>query len=198
MSYIIVGLGNPGEDYKNTRHNTGRIVLESLRNSSDADFSEWKKDLKNKVLVSVGRLGSKKITLLEPDDFMNNSGQSLKLLIKSKKSAEELVVIHDDLDLPLGNLRISFNRGPGGHNGVKSVIKNIGTEAFVRIRIGISGVTPSGKLKKPQGERDVEKFIIGEFKKSELEILKKVSKKIIEAIACLISGTREKAMGLYN
>lgn len=198
MSYLVAGLGNPGEEYKNTRHNAGRIVVDFLRDSSDADFSDWKNDVKNKALVSTGKLNSKKLTLIFPDNFMNNSGGSLKSFVNSKKAAEELIVIHDDLDLPMGSYRISFNRGPGGHNGVKSIIKNIKTEAFVRIRIGISPVTPSGKTKKPVGEKDVEKLILGEFKKPEIDLLKKMSKKITEAIVCLMAEGRDKAMSLYN
>lgn len=198
MSYIISALGNPGDEYKNTRHNTGRIVLEFVKNGANADFPDWKDDVKNKAFVSVGKISGKKVTLLEPNNFMNNSGTSLRTFITSKKAAEELVVIHDDLDLPIGKYRISFNRGPGGHNGVKSIIKNIKTEAFVRIRVGISPVTPSGKLKKPSGEKDVEKLILGEFKKPEMETLKKMSKKVAEAISCLITDSREKAMSLYN
>ncbi len=198
MTYIIAGLGNPGEEYENTRHNVGRIVLEVLKKSGDAEFSDWKEDVKNKALVSTGRLAGKKATLLEPNNFMNNSGLSLKSLVLSKKSAEELIVIHDDLDLPIGTFRISFNRGPGGHNGIKSIIKNIKTEAFVRIRIGISPTTPSGKLKKPTGEADVDKFIISEFKKPEFDVLKKISKKIADAIVCLVTDGRDKAMSLYN
>ncbi|MDO8492942.1 MAG: aminoacyl-tRNA hydrolase [bacterium] len=198
MSYIIVGLGNPGEEYKNTRHNTGRIVTEFLRNSSDVEFADWKSDVKTKSLISTGKLGSKKLTLLWPDNFMNNSGVGLNKLVTSKKTAEELIVIHDDLDLPIGSFRISFNRGPGGHNGVKSIIQNIKTEAFIRIRIGISPVTPSGKIKRPVGEADVEKLILGEFKKAELDLLKKESKKIIEAVSCIITEGRNKAMSLFN
>ncbi len=198
MSYIIAGLGNPGEEYINTRHNTGRIVLEFIKNSAEAYFSDWKEDGKNKSLIASGKLGSKKMQLVEPNNFMNNSGLSFRNIVMSKKAAEELVVIHDDLDLPIGKYRISFNRGPGGHNGIKSIIKAVKTEAFVRIRIGISPTTPSGKIKRPIGEKDVEKLILGEFKKPELDILKKLSKKLSEAIACLTTYGRDKAMSLYN
>ena len=198
MSYIIAGLGNPGEEYLNTRHNTGRIILEFIKDSAEEEFGDWKEDLKNKALVSLGKLGGKKVTLLEPNNFMNNSGNSFRSLVMTKKAAEELIAIHDDLDLPMGNYRISFNRGPGGHNGIKSIIKAIKTEAFVRVRIGISPSTPSGKLKKPMGEKDVEKHILGEFKKLELETLKKISKDISRALICLMTEGREKAMSLYN
>jgi PTH1 family peptidyl-tRNA hydrolase len=198
MAYIIVGLGNPGEEYTNTRHNAGRIILEYVRKSSEADFSDWKSDTMRKALMSKGTLGGKKVSMLYPDNFMNNSGNSLKDLVITKKSAEELVVVHDDLDLPIGTYRISFNRGPGGHNGIKSIITNIKTEAFIRVRIGISPVTPSGKIKRPIGEADVEKLILGEFKKPEMETLKKISKKITEALISIVTEGKDKAMSLYN
>ena len=198
MAYIISGLGNPGKEYLNTRHNTGRLVLEFVKRGAEADFSEWKVDVKNKVLIVSGKLGGKKVSLVEPNNFMNNSGNSFRSLVMTKKAAEELIVIHDDLDLPTGKYRISFNRGPGGHNGIKSIIKAIKTEAFVRVRVGISPSTPGGKLKKPTGESDVEKHILGEFKKPELETLKKISKDISKALICLMTKGRDKAMSLYN
>jgi PTH1 family peptidyl-tRNA hydrolase len=151
MSYVLVGLGNPGPEYEKTRHNTGRIVLEIFRKK--CDFPDWEPDKKLKALVSKGKLGKAEILLLEPETFMNNSGGSVKPLITSKKKAESLVIIHDDLDLPIGSYKISFNRGSGGHKGVENIIKAIGTEGFVRVRVGISPVTPGGKLKKPSGRR---------------------------------------------
>ena len=204
MAYVIVGLGNPGEEYTNTRHNTGRIILEIAKKSFD-DCSNWELDKKNKVLISKANAGGNlpagrhgKVLLAMPDNFMNNSGGSIKSFIKSPKDAENLMVIHDDLDLAIGTMKISFNRGSGGHKGVESIIKNIKTEAFVRIRIGISTVTPGGKLKKPKGEKDVAKFILAEFRKSEMDLLKKIGKKVGDAIVTLITEGRGKAMSLYN
>ncbi len=197
MAYTIVGLGNPGEEYTNTRHNTGRIILEIAKKSFD-DCSNWDLDKKNKVLTSKTSVGGKKVLLAMPDNFMNNSGGSIRSLIKSAKDAENLVVIHDDLDLAIGAMKISFNRGSGGHKGVESIIKNIKTEAFVRIRIGISTVTPGGKLKKPKGDKDVAKFIMAEFRKPEMDLLKKIGKKVGDAIVTLITEGRGKAMSLYN
>jgi len=200
MAIIIVGLGNPGEEYKDTRHNTGRIILENIKKnlSKDFSFSEWKNDKKLHAIVSDGKVGKEKILFLEPDNYMNNSGASLKPLITSKKKAEELIVVHDDLDLPIGKHKICFNRGSGGHKGVESIIKNIKTEGFLRIRIGISPVTPSGKMKKPKGEKEVETIILGKFKSSEMDELKKISKKMTEGVITLIEGGREKMMSLYN
>ncbi|HBM45613.1 MAG: Peptidyl-tRNA hydrolase [Parcubacteria group bacterium GW2011_GWF2_38_76] len=200
MSYIIVGLGNPGEEYEDTRHNMGRIVLENMRKifSKDADFSDWEFDKKLRALFSEGKVAKQKIMLIEPDNYMNNSGGSVKPLITSKKKAEELIVIHDDLDLPIGKYKITFNRGSGGHKGVESIIKNIKTEGFVRFRMGISPVTPSGKLKKPSGEEAVTKMIMGKFKESEMAEIKKMSKRLAEATEMMIAEGRDKAMSLFS
>lgn len=198
--YIIAGLGNPGEEYRETRHNTGRMALEYVR--KQFDLPDWEENKKIKALVSEGKVGSgkssQKIMLVEPETFMNKSGVSLVSLVKSKKAAESLVVIYDDLDLPVGRMKVSFNRSSGGHNGLESVIKSVKTEAFVRIRVGISPVTPAGKMKKPSGEKAVADFILGKFSPKEYEALKKVFKRVPDAVAMLISEGVEKAMGEFN
>ena len=194
--HYIVALGNPGKEYNNTRHNVGRIALEEFVKKNK--FSDWVPDKKLKSLSSEGKIGKEKILLIEPETFMNKSGLSLQPIITSKKRAEVLIVIHDDLDLPIGKFKISFNKSSGGHRGVESIIKAIKTEAFTRVRVGISLTTPSGKLKKPKGEKEVGDFILGEFKKSEIEILKKISKKVAEALEMIIAEGKEKAMGEFN
>jgi len=168
--YYIVGLGNPGEEYELTRHNTGRLAL--------ADFAK-----NNKVIF--------------PDTFMNNSGKALKNLIKSKKAAKNLIVVHDDIDLPLGRFKIVFGRDSAGHKGVESVIKNIKTKDFIRIRVGTSPITPGGKIKKPPAEKVIA-HIIGKFKPAELKIVNKLSKKITSAIEVITKEGLQKAMSLYN
>lgn len=196
MAYILVGLGNPGEEYETTRHNTGRIILEAFY--KECNGTEWKKDAKLNALVSKGKCGSTPVSFVFPETFMNNSGKSVAPLVTSAKKAEQLVVVHDDLDLPMGTIKISFNRGPGGHNGVFAIQKSLKTEAFVRLRVGISPTTPGGKLRKPKGAEAVEKFILGNFSEKELAELKKVSKITSKALAVLISEGREKAMGEFN
>ena len=174
---LIVGLGNPGKEYENTRHNTGFIMLQMV---------EKKLNLKDKVKFVM------------PDKFMNNSGKVVAPLIKSKKDLKDLVVIYDDIDLPLGKMKISFNRSSGGHNGLGSIIKALKSEEFLRIRIGTSPTTPSGKIRKPKGEKDVLKFLLGEYKEKELNELKKLSKKVVEALEVIFTEGKEKAMSLYN
>jgi PTH1 family peptidyl-tRNA hydrolase len=174
---LVVGLGNPGKEYENTRHNTGWIMV---------GLVEKKLDSKNKIKFVL------------PDKFMNNSGKVVVSLIKSKKDLKDLVVIYDDIDLPIGKMKISFNRSSGGHNGLGSIIKALKSEEFVRIRIGTSPATPSGKIRKPKGEKNVLKFLLGEYKKSELKTLKKLSKKVALALETIFTEGKEKAMSLYN
>jgi len=175
MSYLIVGLGNPGAEYEKTRHNTGRLVVAS----------------------AAAELGHRAKFLL-PETMMNDSGRAVAKLVKSKKAAEKLVVIHDDLDLPLGRVKISFGRGAGGHRGAASIIKALKTEKFIRVRVGICPTTPGGKLKKPRGEKAVIDFILGDFKPAELATLKKLAKKITAALETLIADGREAAMSAVN
>jgi PTH1 family peptidyl-tRNA hydrolase len=196
MQYVIVGLGNPGEEYVDTRHNAGRMVLEVFRKKND--FPEWATDKSLKARVSKGVFGKDKIVLLEPDNFMNVSGKSVTPFIKNAKDAERTIVVYDDLDLPLGTMKISFNRSSGGHRGVESIIKALKTPAFARLRVGICPTTPTGKPRKPKGEDAILDFIVGPFKKPELEVMKKVTKKGADALALILSEGREIATGKVN
>jgi len=176
---LVVGLGNPGKEYENTRHNTGRILVGMIE-----------KKLEDSKIKSL--------KFLLPETFMNNSGRVVAPLVKNKKDLKDLVVIYDDIDLPLGKIKISFNRSSGGHNGLGSIIKSLKSEEFLRIRIGISTATPSGKIRKPKGEKAILNFLLGEFKKSELETIKKLSKKVAEIVETIFTEGKEKAMSLYN
>ena len=199
---LIVGLGNPGKEYENTRHNTGRIILEKIAKAGN--FSEWRDDMKLKSFRTKGEIGGpacagrEKVEFLLPNTFMNNSGVAVCQIIDDKKKLKNLVVIYDDMDLPVGSLKISFNRSSGGHNGLESVIKKVKSREFVRIRIGVSPATPTGKLKKPKGEEAVLKFLLGKYKEDELKSIKNLSKKIAEIIAMLSAEGKDKAMSVYN
>lgn len=203
MSYILVGLGNPGAEYENTRHNTGRIFLEAFRIAEN--LPDWESDFKTKALISSGKIDKANVVLIEPETFMNKSGEALKQIkdLRFKLSGKgkdkmlealNLAVIHDDLDIPFGKFKISFNKSSGGHRGVESIMKAIKTEAFVRVRVGISPVTPKGDLKKPKGEEAVDKHILGKFSPDQLAAFKKLSKLVNESLHTLVTEGREKAM----
>jgi len=201
MNYIIVGLGNPGAEYEDTRHNTGRMAVEAL--AKRIGETEWKEDKKLKAETLKTRIGlsgqgKNTVLLVKPNTFMNKSGNAVGPVVKSKKAAETLVVVHDDLDIPFGKMKISFNKSAGGHRGVESIIKAVKTEAFIRMRIGISPVTASGKMKKPQGEKEVEMLILGKFKPGEQDTLKKIMKRAAEGLELIVTDGRDIATGKVN
>lgn len=198
-NYLFVGLGNPGKEYEFSRHSFGRRVLLSLaqKTSEGLEVNEWKFDKKLKAQISAGKLGKNKFQLLLPENMMNNSGGSVKPLIKSKKEVVNVVVLHDDIDLPLGTVKISFDRGSGGHRGVESIIKALKTKAFVRLRLGVSPMTPSGKIRKPANEKMID-FIIGNFKAGEDLVVKKTIKTAKNIIVSMIDSGLESTMNFYN
>lgn len=196
MAWIVVGLGNPGEEYEATRHNTGRMGVEFLAKKSGA--SAWKEDKTSKSRTTGARIGRELLALVLPETFMNKSGFSAAKFVKSVKAAEKLIVVYDDLDLPLGTFKISFNRGSGGHKGIDSIARFLKTKRFVRVRVGISPATAGGAIRKPHGEKEVEKFILGQFKSHEMEELQRVYKKVCEAIEAIVSEGREIAMTRFN
>ena len=196
MKYRVVGLGNPGKEYENTRHNVGEMALRQLHRAFEA--TEWEEDKKLKAETAEAKLGKHAITLVFPLTLMNNSGKSVAPLVKSKKDLERLVVIHDDLDLPLRKIKISYGKNSGGHRGVESIMRAVKSKEFIRIRIGVSPETSGGKLKKPSGEKAVVDFILGKFKPTELEMLKKEFKSIAGAIEVFVEGGREKMVSTFQ
>ena len=191
---LVAGLGNPGKKYRNTRHNIGFRILDEFQKENN--FPTFKLVRKFNSLISKREFSGKEILLAKPQTFMNNSGKTLKLLIRNKKAMAELIrienlwVVHDDIDLPLGKIRISKARGSAGHKGVESIIKELGTKNFVRIRIGIQ--PKSGKPRNP------EKFVLQNFTKKEEEILKEVIKKTSQALKTALREGLEKAMTEFN
>ena len=194
MRYIV-GLGNPGEEYEMTRHNAGRMAVLEFIKKEKIDQPEFDKKLK--ALVAKGEIGKSKFQIILPETFMNKSGDSLKPLALSAKKAENLIVVHDDIDLPLGKVKISFGKNSGGHKGVESVIKAVKTINFTRVRIGISSTSAKGVVKKPSGDKFLD-YIVGKFKPVEMAEMKKSAKKTAEALSVIISDGTEKAMGEFN
>jgi PTH1 family peptidyl-tRNA hydrolase len=190
---IIVGLGNPGKKFEKTRHNLGFMVLD--RFSKKNKFPKFKMKREFLAMVSEKKIGKEKIILVKPQTFMNNSGLAVKEILKKLRTSNiehltsNLWVVHDDLDIPFGKIKISFGRGSGGHKGVQSIIDEIGTKNFVRFRIGIG--------KKEVGIRKKE-FVLEKFSKKEEKILKKVIELICRAIEMAIKEGIEKAMSEFN
>ncbi len=196
-TYLVIGLGNPGEEYERTRHNIGRMAVESFADS--IDITEWKPDSAARSLLGQGTLGSAKVICALPETFMNKSGLAAAYLAKAKRvKAENVIVVHDDMDMPAGKIKLSFDRGSGGHRGIESIIKALKTREFVRVRVGVSPTTPGGKLRKPVGEDKVVRFLLTKMRDADMAVYKKVFKKTNEALTSIVEEGREKAMNIFN
>ena len=186
---LVAGLGNPGKKNKNTRHNIGFRILDKFLKESN--FPKFKSSKKFHSLISEGEIAKRKVLLIKPQTFMNNSGKAIKALITYHKlPTTKLIVVHDDIDLPLGKIKIVKNRGSAGHKGVESIIKELGTKNFVRLRIGIQ--PKSGKPRSP------ERFVLRKFTKAEEKIVKEIVKKSCDALKAALEEGREKAMTKFN
>jgi PTH1 family peptidyl-tRNA hydrolase len=194
--YYIIGLGNPGTEYIGSRHNVGFAVIDAVYKKGD--FSDWKDKKDMKAQVASGEYAGKKVTLIKPQTYMNLSGTAVSKIYKNKKDGEKILVIHDELDLPLGKMKISFGKKSGGHRGVESLIKVWKSDSFGRLRIGISNATSKGKIKKPTGEEEVVKWVLGKFKPSELDEFKNVLKKAEKGCALAVSYGAMLAMNEVN
>lgn len=194
--HVIVGLGNPDDEHVGTRHNTGRMAVMKIHDAND--FSEWKQDKKPPMLSAKGSVNGKKSVLVLPNTYMNNSGRAVAHFVKNKKDAGNTIVIYDDLDLPLGTIKISHGRSSGGHNGVESVIRALKTRDFVRVRVGISPKGAKGMAKKPSGEERILKFLLSKFTPSETAELKKVFKVVHDAVDRIVTEGYQSAMTYVN
>ncbi len=182
--WVIAGLGNPGKRYSRTRHNIGFMVIEEIAN-------KHKITLYNKKEYRFGKffINDSPVMILEPLLYMNMSGYVIKyVLTRFDINPKNLVVIHDDLDMDVGKIRIKKNGSSGGHKGVESIIQNIGTKDFIRIKIGI------GREKSVNPEE----YVLGKIKRQEMTILRESIKKASEAAECIISEGIERAMNRFN
>jgi len=194
MAYTIVGLGNPGGEYTNTKHNVGRMVVASIADANDIEMKEHKASNAEK---GTGIVAGEKTTLLNPNTFMNKSGSAVSKIVKSVPAAKKMIVIYDDLDMPLGKIKISFGGGSGGHKGVESIARGIKTKDFIRLRVGISAATAKGVAKKPKGEEKVIKHLMSDFGKDKT-IWNKAKKKTIEAVELILCDGHVKAQNEVN
>ncbi len=195
MKYLVVGLGNPGKKYEKTRHNVGRITVEHFaKNTLGGDFSY---DSISNAQKMKGSSGEHEVLALLPETYMNNSGESVKMYVKTKEEAGHLIVVYDDVDLPLGTLRISFDRGAGGHKGVQSIENHIGTPAFIRLRMGILPRGEEGEIVKPSRDA-MNDFVVGGFRPDEQEIVSDMLARGLKAIQAIIETGYDVAMNEYN
>lgn len=185
--YIIAGLGNPGKEYDNTRHNAGFMAIDALSKKYGIDVTEKKA----KGLIGKGVIEGHKVILVKPQTFMNLSGDCLRELTDYFKIdvENELIVIYDDITLDVGGLRVRKKGSAGGHNGMKSIIANLGTMDFQRIRVGI-GEKPA--------KMDLADWVLGHFKKEDMEALQDALSESTEAVKLILDGETDEAMNKYN
>ena len=185
--YIIVGLGNPGKDYQNTRHNIGFDVIDALADVAGISVIEKK----HKAIIGKGVLGSQKVILVKPQTYMNLSGESVRDVIDYYKIDEEqeLIVISDDISLDVGMLLVRKKGSAGGHNGLKNIIQHLGHDTFMRIKMGVG--------EKPKGY-DLADYVLGHFTQDERKVMNEAAKAATEAIRMMVAGEVEKAMNAFN
>ena len=185
-NWLIVGLGNPGLRYEKTRHNLGFMLVDWLAR----EFQTQVKREECRALIGRAEIENLKTELVKPQTFMNLSGESVGCLLrKENRSAEKLIVISDDLALPIGTIRLRARGSAGGHNGLKSMIQCLRTEEFIRLRIGIQPEHPL---------RDTRDFVLENFSKTDLETVEKVLEQSAKAIRAVLSDGIEKAMAIWN
>lgn len=183
--FIIAGLGNPGKKYENTRHNMGFLTIDLLAEEYDIKVDK----LKFKSLVGEGRIAGQRVLLMKPQTYMNLSGEAVReALAFYKIEPEELIVIYDDIDIPTGTFRIRKKGSAGTHNGMRSVVHQIQSDQFPRIRVGI------GSEKKV----DLINYVTGGVSKGERELLEDALVKSAKAAACIVEKGIDKAMNEYN
>jgi len=186
---LIAGLGNPGGKYKNTRHNAGFMILDKIRGGFG--FNEFSLNKKFNAEVAEGRFANEKIILAKPQTFMNESGRTAQAILNFyKMQPKDVIVIHDDSDLPLGKIKIKLGGQSGGHNGIKSIIKNLGSENFLRIKIGVRN---NRTEKMP-----LDKFVLQKFGLLESGKVKKSVEVAAEAARDILNEGETKAMSKYN
>ncbi|OLP17571.1 aminoacyl-tRNA hydrolase [Leptolyngbya sp. 'hensonii'] len=193
MPQLIVGLGNPGSKYEQTRHNVGFAVIDALARSWQISLTE---NRKFQGLFGEG-LGPQahKIRLLKPLTFMNASGQSMRAVVDwFKLEPQSVLVIYDDMDLPIGKIRLRLSGSAGGHNGMKSAIAHLGTQNFPRLRVGIG----SPKSPVSQAEKDAISHVLGQFSVAESKLLPEILRLVEEVLEMSLKQGIEKAMSLYN
>lgn len=185
--FIIAGLGNPGREYENTRHNIGFSVIDAIAGKYQINMLERK----HKAVIGKGYIDGQRVILVKPLTYMNLSGESIREAVDYYKVDEtsQLVVISDDISLDVGQLRIRKKGSAGGHNGLKNIIQHLGHENFIRIRMGVSD--------KPQGY-DLKDYVLGHFTDKEKKVLEETCEDAVQAVCMIVQGDVDGAMNRYN
>ena len=182
---IIAGLGNPGKEYENTKHNVGFLTIDILAEKYDIKVNK----IKFKGLVGEGMIGTEKVILVKPQTYMNLSGQCIREIVAFYKlDMEDLVVIYDDRDLPMGNLRIRKKGSAGTHNGMRSIIYDLQDDGFPRVRVGIGG----------ERKGDLANDVISGFSGDDRKLIEEAIVKAADAVTCLVEDGIDRAMVDYN
>ncbi len=183
---IIAGLGNPGAEYAKTRHNVGFMLVDALAAKLGAD--DWRE--KYDAMVLETRIGLEKVLLVKPLTYMNESGRAIgPLLSWYKLEAEDLVVVHDDLDIPVGTIRIRKKGSAGGHNGIKSILSHVGDEHFARVRIGIGRPSPGWT---------VIHHVLAPFPSEDVPKIREAIDYLLPAVECIVTENVDMAMNKFN
>ena len=185
--YVIVGLGNPGLKYEKTRHNVGFDVIDLLAEKYGIDVSEKK----HKALIGKGRIGGSPVILVKPQTFMNLSGEAVIQAVRFYKiPPEHVIVVSDEISLPIGKLRIRVKGSAGGHNGLKNIIAQLGTDAFPRIRIGVGAP--------PHPDYDMADWVLSAFKDQDAVDMRDAALRAAHAAECYITDGADRAMHRFN
>ncbi len=188
---LIVGLGNPGKEYSTNRHNIGFLCLNHIARKQHISLDRKQ----GKARIGLGAIAGQEVVLAKPQTYMNLSGQSVSSLMqKYHVTLEDVIVIHDDLDLPLGKIRIRKDSSAGGHNGIKSIIACLGTQDFIRLRVGISRPPREGE----EREQTIVEYVLGDFSREDQPVIDDVISRVGQAVECLITDGLSAAMNKFN
>jgi len=194
LTWLIVGLGNPGRVHANNRHNIGFMCLNHFAKKHGIRFDKKQ----SRARIGIGKVADNEVVVAKPQTYMNLSGQSVSLLVKKFNiNLDNLLVIHDDLDLPLGKIRIRQNGSSGGHKGIDSIISYLGSQNFLRIRVGIGHPTTT-EGSDQTSETDIIDYVLSGFTPTEKQALNQVIPGVSEAIFCIITEGLTLAMNKYN
>ncbi|HVA96462.1 MAG TPA: aminoacyl-tRNA hydrolase [Candidatus Acidoferrales bacterium] len=196
---LVIGLGNPGEKYENTRHNLGFLVVDRVLKDLGNSNVAWEKSSKLKSNIATFTLHDEKILLAKPQTYMNNSGMAARLLMDFYKlESDDVWIVYDELDLPLGSIKIRFGGAAAGHHGVESIMEAIDTDKFWRFRLGIGESHDKEHAVGRQNFRDAKEFVLDTFRSGEAGKARELIKHASDAIQMAVEKGIEKAMNRFN